>query len=144
MGNQVWSQRLIPLPLARAYHATHDATPGHKHFTHQMAARWVSRSDEGELQLRYADSWHNQLVEVPVEEYGQVAFKPDWPRIRHLVNPALIEGMTPLDEAAPSRPAGMKSAKGSNEPAFSGRVSGKSRWWSSRPVSTAIAATGWR
>ncbi|MGL5557099.1 MAG: hypothetical protein ACRDC8_17585, partial [Aeromonas veronii] len=72
-------------------------------FTHQMAARWVSRSDEGELQLRYADSWHNQLVEVPVEEYGQVAFKPDWPRIRHLVNPALLEGMTPLDEAAPEQ-----------------------------------------
>jgi len=103
VGNQVWSQRLIPLPLARAYHATHDATPGHKHFTHQMAARWVSRSDEGELQLRYADSWHNQLVEVPVEEYGQVAFKPDWRRIRHLVNPVLIEGMTPLDETAPEQ-----------------------------------------
>ena len=103
VGNQVWSQRLIPLPLARAYHTTHDATPGHKHFTHQMAARWVSRSDEGELQLRYADSWHNQLVEVPVEEYGQVAFKPDWLRIRHLVNPVLIEGMTPLDEAAPEQ-----------------------------------------
>ena len=26
VGNQVWSQRLIPLSLARAYHATHDAT----------------------------------------------------------------------------------------------------------------------
>ncbi|MGY3915571.1 hypothetical protein [Aeromonas australiensis] len=103
VGNQIWSQRLIPLPLARAYHTTHDAQPGHKHFSHQMAARWVSRSDEGELQLRYADSWHNQLVEVPVEEYGQVAFKADWARIRHLVNPALIEGMTPLDEAAPEQ-----------------------------------------
>jgi len=103
VGNQVWSQRLIPLPLARAYHATHDAQPGHKHFSHQMAARWVSHSDDGMLQLRYADSWHNQLVEVPVEEYGQVAFKPDWLRIRHLVNPALIEGMTPLDEAAPEQ-----------------------------------------
>ncbi|MEZ6929950.1 hypothetical protein [Aeromonas sp. S16(2024)] len=103
VGNQVWSQRLIPLPLARAYHASHDATPGHKHFTHQMAARWVSRSDEGELQLRYADAWHNQLVEVPSEEYGQVAFKPDWARLRHLVDPALLQGMTALDEAAPEQ-----------------------------------------
>ena len=102
-GNQVWSQRLIPLPLARAYHASHDATPGHKHFTHQMAARWVSRAEDGELQLRYADAWHNQLVEVPAEEYGQVAFKPDWTRIRHLVDPALLQGMTPLDEAAPEQ-----------------------------------------
>ena len=68
------------------------------------------------------------LVEVPVEEYGQVAFKPDWLRIRHLVNPVLIEGMTRWMRPPPSRPAGMKSAKGSNEPAFSGRVSGRSRW----------------
>ena len=103
VGNQVWSQRLIPLPLARAYHASHDATPGHKHFTHQMAARWVSHSDEGELQLRYADAWHNQLVEVPPEEYGQVAFTADWARLRHLVDPALLQGMTALDEAAPEQ-----------------------------------------
>lgn len=103
VGDQVWSQRLIPLPLARAYHATHDANPGHKHFTHQMAARWVSRTEDGELQLRYADAWHNQLVEVPAEEYGQVAFKPDWARIRHLVDPALLQDMTPLDEAAPKQ-----------------------------------------
>lgn len=102
-GNQVWSQRLIPLPLARAYHASHDATPGHKHFTHQMAARWVSRDDEGELQLRYADAWHNQLVEVPPEEYGQVAFNPHWDKLRHLVDPVLLQGMTPLDEAAPEQ-----------------------------------------
>ncbi|HDX8453122.1 TPA: hypothetical protein RQN21_002687 [Aeromonas hydrophila] len=103
VGDQVWSQRLIPLPLARAYHATHDATPGHKHFTHQMAARWVTRDQQGMLQLRYADNWHNQLVEVPEEEYGQVAFKPDWPRILHLINPALLQEMTPLDEAAPEQ-----------------------------------------
>ena len=103
VGNQVWSQRLIPLPLARAYHASHDATPGHKHFTHQMAARWVSRSDEGELHLRYADAWLIQLVEVPPEVYGQVAFTADWARLRHLVDPALLQGMTPLDEAAPEQ-----------------------------------------
>lgn len=103
VGDQVWSQRLIPLPLARAYHAAHDATPGHKHFTHQMAARWVTRNQQDELQLRYADNWHNQLVEVPEEEYGQVAFKPDWPRIRHLINPALLQEMTPLDEAVPEQ-----------------------------------------
>lgn len=103
VGDQVWSQRLIPLPLARAYHATHDANPGHKHFTHQMAARWVSRSAEGTLQLRYADAWHNQLVEVPPEEYGQVGFTPDWDKIRYLVDPALLQGMTPLDETAPAQ-----------------------------------------
>ncbi len=103
VGDQVWSQRLIPLPLARAYHATHDANPGHKHFTHQMAARWVTHEQDDGLQLRYADAWHNQLVEVPAEEYGQVGFTPDWDKIRHLVDPALLQGMTPLDEAAPNQ-----------------------------------------
>ncbi|CAJ1812914.1 hypothetical protein JD508_01310 [Aeromonas jandaei] len=124
VGDQVWSQRLIPLPLARAYHATHDATPGHKHFTHQMAARWVTRDQQGMLQLRYADSWHNQLVEVPEEEYGQVAFKPDWPRIRHLINPALLQEMTPLDEMAPKQARWYEKREGNQRT----RILWSSRW----------------
>ncbi|MGL6389332.1 hypothetical protein ACSZND_06920 [Aeromonas hydrophila] len=124
VGEQVWSQRLIPLPLARAYHATHDATPGHKHFTHQMAARWVTRDQQGRLQLRYADNWHNQLVEVPEEEYGQVAFKPDWPRIRHLINPALLQEMTPLDEAAPEQARWYEKREGNRRT----RILWSSRW----------------
>jgi hypothetical protein len=124
VGNQVWSQRLIPLPLARAYHATHDATPGHKHFTHQMAARWVTLDDGGDLQLRYADAWHNQLVEVPPEEYGQVAFKPDWERIRYLVNPALLQEMTPLDEQAPEQARWYEKREGKQRT----RILWSSRW----------------
>ncbi|MFM4900750.1 hypothetical protein [Aeromonas hydrophila] len=124
VGDQVWSQRLIPLPLARAYHATHDATPGHKHFTHQMAARWVTRDQQGMLQLRYADNWHNQLVEVPEEEYGQVAFKPDWPRIRHLINPTLLQEMTPLDEAAPEQARWYEKREGKQRT----RILWSSRW----------------
>nr|WP_279008678.1 hypothetical protein [Aeromonas jandaei] len=124
VGDQVWSQRLIPLPLARAYHAAHDATPGHKHFTHQMAARWVTRDQQGMLQLRYADSWHNQLVEIPDEEYGQVAFKPDWPRIRHLINPALLQEMTPLDESAPEQACWYEKREGNQRT----RILWSSRW----------------
>ena len=124
VGNQVWSQRLIPLPLARAYHATHDATPGHKHFTHQMAARWVTLDDGGDLQLRYADAWHNQLVEVPPEEYGQVAFKPDWERIRYLVNPALLQEMTRLDEQAPEQARWYEKREGKQRT----RILWSSRW----------------
>ncbi|WP_421183816.1 hypothetical protein [Aeromonas dhakensis] len=124
VGDQVWSQRLIPLPLARAYHAAHDATPGHKHFTHQMAARWVTRNQQDELQLRYADNWHNQLVEVPEEEYGQVAFKPDWPRIRHLINPALLQEMTPLDEMAPEQARWYEKREGKQRT----RILWSSRW----------------
>ncbi|WP_421198687.1 hypothetical protein [Aeromonas enteropelogenes] len=124
VGDQVWSQRLIPLPLARAYHAAHDATPGHKHFTHQMAARWVTHNQQDELQLRYADNWHNQLVEVPEEEYGQVAFKPDWPRIRHLINPALLQEMAPLDEPAPEQARWYEKREGKQRT----RILWSSRW----------------
>lgn len=124
VGDQVWSQRLIPLPLARAYHAAHDATSGHKHFTHQMAARWVTRDQQGRLQLRYADSWHNQLVEVPEEEYGQVAFKPDWSRIRHLINPALLQEMTSLDEVAPEQARWYEKREGNQHT----RILWSSRW----------------
>ncbi|MEW7863983.1 hypothetical protein [Aeromonas diversa] len=101
VGDTLWSERLIPLPIARAFHARHDGQSGHKHFAHQMAARWVSPDDQGAPRLRYADAWHRQVVEVPPEEYGQVAFKPDWARLRHLVDPASLAGMTALDEPAP-------------------------------------------
>lgn len=88
------------------------------------AARWVSRSDEGELQLRYADAWHNQLVEVPPEEYGQVAFKPDWERIRYLVNPALLQEMTRLDEQAPEQARWYEKREGKQRT----RILWSSRW----------------
>ncbi|MGL4793422.1 MAG: hypothetical protein ACRC23_06855, partial [Aeromonas jandaei] len=94
------------------------------HFTHQMAARWVTRDQQGMLQLRYADSWHNQLVEVPEEEYGQVAFKPDWPRIRHLINPALLQEMTPLDETAPEQAHWYEKREGNQRT----RILWSSRW----------------
>ncbi len=100
-GDHIWSERLIPLPIARAYHLRHDNQPGHKHFTHQMAARWVSLAP-GDLQLRYADRYHNQLVSVPPEEYGQVAFTPNPAKVRFLIDPALLATMDPLDDEAPA------------------------------------------
>ncbi|MNJ11520.1 hypothetical protein D3C77_56960 [compost metagenome] len=32
-----------------------------------------------------------------------MAFTADWARLRHLVDPALLQGMNPLDEAAPEQ-----------------------------------------
>ena len=32
-----------------------------------------------------------------------MAFTPHWDKLRHLVDPALLQGMTPLDEAAPEQ-----------------------------------------
>lgn len=101
VGDTLWSERLIPLPIARAFHARHDGQSGHKHFAYQMAARWISPDGRGAPWLRYADAWHRQVVEVPPEEYGQVAFKPDWARLRHLVDPASLATMTPQDDPAP-------------------------------------------
>lgn len=101
IGDTLWSERLIPLPIARAFHARHDKQPGHKHFAHQMAARWVTPAEDGRPRLRYADNWHQQVVTVPPGEYGMVTFTPDWGRLRHLVDPASLAAMTPLDEPAP-------------------------------------------
>lgn len=101
-GSQVWSERLIPITVARAYHQQHDGQPGHKHFTHQMAARWVSQDEGSTVQLHYADSYHKQLVSVPPEEYGQVAFTPNWAKVRFLIDPELLATMDLLEEDAPA------------------------------------------
>ena len=75
MGNQVEPAAHPPAP-ARAYHASHDATPGHKHFTPPDGGRWVTLDDGGNLQLVLLPTpGTNQLVEVLPEEHGQVAFK---------------------------------------------------------------------
>jgi hypothetical protein len=101
-GDQIWSERLIPITVARAYHQQHDGQPGHKHFTHQMAARWVGRDEDGTVQLHYADRYHKQLVSVPPEEYGQVAFTPNWAKVRFLIDPELLATMDLLEDAAPA------------------------------------------
>ena len=75
VGDQVWSQRLIPVPLARAYPPP--MMPPRPQTLHSPDGGTLGHPQRGDaLQLRYADAWHNQLVEVPQEEYGQVAFKP--------------------------------------------------------------------
>ncbi|MDO2953719.1 hypothetical protein [Aeromonas simiae] len=101
VGDTLWSERLIPLPLARAFHARHDRQSGHKHFTHQMAARWVEPDAQGKPYLRYADRWHKQVVEVPAPEYGMVDFQPDWANLRQLFDPAHLTRMQPLNTPAP-------------------------------------------
>jgi hypothetical protein len=53
-----------------------------------------------------------------------VAFKPDWPRIRHLINPALLQEMTPLDEAAPEQARWYEKREGNQRT----RILWSSRW----------------
>ena len=71
---------------ARAYHATHDARPGQ------------NTSPDGGVGSPAARETHSSCA-TPMpgttswwrcrrEEYGQVAFKPEWARIRHLINPS--------------------------------------------------------
>lgn len=53
-----------------------------------------------------------------------MAFKPDWPRIRHLINPALLQEMTPLDEPAPEQARWYEKREGKQRT----RILWSSRW----------------
>ncbi len=99
-GDMLWSERLIPLPVARAFHLQHDtAKTPHKHFMYQMAARWVSRQPDGSLELNYADAYHRNLVHYPPIEYSQSGFVPDWPRLNRLIAPSTLALMQPEAES---------------------------------------------
>lgn len=102
-ADTLWSERLIPLPVARAFHQIHDnsKTP-HKHFMYQMAARWVTQQPDQSLSLVYVDHYHKNQVYYPPMEYGQAGFNPDWTSLSQLFNPALLADFTATDEEAPA------------------------------------------
>ena len=99
-GNTLWSERLIPLPVARAFHQIHDnsKTP-HKHFMYQMAARWLTQLPDGNLDLNYVDHYHKNQVHYPPNEYGQAGFIPEWDKLNRLLAPGSLAVMNP-DPAA--------------------------------------------
>lgn len=99
-GDTQWSERLIPLPVARAFHQLHDnAKTPHKHFMYQMAARWITRQPNGELDLTYVDHYHRNQVHYPPIEYGQAGFVPNWPQLSQLFDPALLSQFTLTGES---------------------------------------------
>lgn len=113
-GDMLWSERLIPLPVARAFHLQHDtAKIPHKHFMYQMAARWVARQPDGSLELNYADAYHQNLVHYPPIEYSQAGFIADWPHLSRLVSPATLALMQPetAQPDAQSLPEGARDAR---------------------------------
>ena len=95
-GNTLWSERLIPASVVEAFHHHHDEskTP-HKHFMYQMAARWVTRQANGELELNYVDRFHHNQVHYPATEYGQAGFEPNWSHLSQLFDPAQLAHFTP-------------------------------------------------
>ena len=117
--------------------------PGNIDFENRLAIELLQRRNRGESQFVLEDESRLigrcalplnlyeamcraplVVVEVPQEEYGQVAFKPEWARIRHLINPALLEGMTPLDEAAPDQANWYETREGRQRT----RILWSSRW----------------
>ena len=95
-GNTLWSERQIPASVVEAFHHHHDEskTP-HKHFMYQMAARWVTRQANGELDLNYVDRFHHNQVHYPATEYGQAGFEPNWSHLSQLFDPAQLAHFTP-------------------------------------------------
>ena len=143
VGDQVWSQRLIPVPWPVPITPPTMPAPA----TSTSLTRW-RRAGSPQRGRRTPVALRRCLAQPAggsaaggVRPGGlQAGVGADPPPI----NPALLEGMTPLDEAAPTRRTGMRPVKVASVPASSGRAAGSCPWWWSRQASTVIAATGWR
>lgn len=100
-GDQVWLARVLP---QHAHEADEHATGGkaHKHMDVNAAARWVQRGGDGALRVRLVNAHEQIVVDVPQADWGNVGFDGQWAAARHLLDPAQIQRMKPLDRPAPA------------------------------------------
>lgn len=100
-GDQVWLARVLP---PHAHEAEEHAAGGkaHKHMDVAAAARWVQRGDDGALRVRLVNAHDQLVVDVPQPDWGNVGFDGQWAAARHLLDPAQIQRMKPLERTAPA------------------------------------------
>ena len=105
-GNQVWTERILPL----ATHAGHGRDghvrdgherktvaehAGHRHFNAETSARWLTLKPDGQVEVRFVDREHRIVVNVPRAEFGTVGFDGRFDGAASIVPPAVAKAMTP-------------------------------------------------
>ncbi|MDB5730932.1 MAG: hypothetical protein JWQ03_827 [Variovorax sp.] len=92
--NMVWVERVIPQG-AHTAEEHRSGGPEHKHLDVAAAARWISRDERGNPQLKLVSSEDKAIVSVASADYGNVGFDGSWASAYHLSDPAVLKKMTP-------------------------------------------------
>lgn len=99
--NDSWQMRVIP----RGAHQEadhHKADKGHKHLDMGSAARWVTRTADGQLQVRLVSAHDKVVVDVSKPEYPNIGFDGEWSSASQLMGTEQARKMTPLNQSAPA------------------------------------------
>jgi hypothetical protein len=91
----VWVARILPTAAISAH--VHDsnqpaAESEHKLFNHVVLPRHVVLQ-KNKLRVEYVDAKNQDLIAIPLSEYGNVNFDGSWKSSFYLVDPALVKAM---------------------------------------------------
>jgi len=99
--NDSWQVRIMPAG-AHAETEHHTADKGHKHMDTSAAARWVTRTDTGKLEVRLVNPHDKLLVDVSKTDYPNIGFDGEWVSASQLIGTEQVRKMKPLSQSAPT------------------------------------------
>lgn len=109
--NDSWFARVLP---AHAHDEDEHAKggKGHKHLDTTAAARWVTRQDDGKLQVRLVNTHEKMVVDIPKAEYSNIGFDGEWSTVSQLISTEQIKRMKVLSAPAPAGSRWYESRRG--------------------------------
>lgn len=97
--NDSWQVRIMPAG-AHAETEHHAADKGHKHMDIHAAARWVTRTDTGKLEVRLVNAHDKLVVDVSKTDYANIGFDGEWASASQLISTEQIRKMKPSSQNA--------------------------------------------
>ena len=99
--NDSWFARVLP-PHAHDDDEHAKGGKGHKHLDTTAAARWVTRQEDGKLQVRLVSTHEKIIIDTPKAEYSNIGFDGDWNTASQLISTEQVKKMKALDTVAPA------------------------------------------
>lgn len=80
----------------------HRADKGHKHMDIHASARWITRMDDGKLQVRLVNAHDKLVIDIPKTEYSNIGFDGDWNTASQIIATEQVKKMKAIDAPAPT------------------------------------------
>jgi hypothetical protein len=116
-GDTVWIERVLPAGAHREIEhakAKAGAAIEHKHADLSSATRWIQHGAGNKLKLRLVSAHDKVVVDVDPTEYATVGFDGSWEAAYHLIDPAVLKRLRPIEKTSEGQWYESPKASGSN------------------------------